>query len=49
MEDEIGRHVACMRRMRNAYKIWLGNLKVRCHVDDIDVYGKIILEWVLGK
>jgi hypothetical protein len=29
--------------------IWLGNLKGRDHLEDLDVDGDIILEWVLGR
>jgi len=28
---------------------WFENLKGRDHLEDLDVDGKIILEWVLGK
>jgi hypothetical protein len=27
----------------------MGNLKGRDHPEDIGVYGRIILEWILGK
>jgi hypothetical protein len=42
-------HVAHMGEMRNAYKIWLENLKGRDHLEDLGVDGRIILEWILGK
>jgi hypothetical protein len=29
--------------------LWLENLKGRDHLEDLDVGGKIILEWILGK
>jgi hypothetical protein len=35
--------------MRNAYNILVGNLKGRDQMEDLDVEGKIILEWILGK
>jgi len=28
---------------------WLENLKRRDHLEDLGIYGKIILEWILGK
>jgi hypothetical protein len=28
---------------------WLENLKRRDHFEDLDVSGKIILDWILGK
>jgi len=28
---------------------WLKNLKGRDNLEDLDVDGKIILEWILGK
>jgi hypothetical protein len=28
---------------------WLEIMKGRDHLEDIGVYGKIILEWILGK
>jgi hypothetical protein len=30
-------------------KFWSGNVKGRNHSDDIDVDGRIILEWILEK
>jgi hypothetical protein len=29
--------------------VWLGNLKERYYLEDLDVEGRIILEWILGK
>jgi hypothetical protein len=43
------RHVACMGEMRNAYNILVGKLKGRDHLEDTDIDGKIILEWILRK
>jgi hypothetical protein len=37
-------------RDKNAYKILVGEHgDGRVHLEDIAVFGKIILEWVLGK
>jgi hypothetical protein len=30
--------------VRNAYKFWYRNVNRRSHVEDIDVYGRIILK-----
>jgi hypothetical protein len=35
--------------MRNAYRIFVGKTKGRVHSENIDVYGRIILEWILEK
>jgi len=35
--------------MRNAYKIWSENLKVRDHFEYLGIGGRIILEWILEK
>jgi hypothetical protein len=35
-------HVARMGEMRNAYKFWSGNLRVRDHSEDLGVDGRII-------
>jgi hypothetical protein len=29
--------------------IWVGNLKVRDHLEDLRVDGRIILKWILRK
>jgi len=42
-------HVARMEEIRNAYEIWLENLKRKDHSEDTCVDRKIILEWMLGK
>jgi hypothetical protein len=38
-----------MGDIRNSYRILVGNLKERDHSEDIDVAGRIVLEWILGK
>jgi hypothetical protein len=35
--------------MRTAYEILFVNLKVRDHLGDVTVDGRIILKWILGK
>jgi hypothetical protein len=30
-------------------RFWWGNLKVGYHVEDIGVYGMVILKWMLKK
>jgi hypothetical protein len=42
-------YVARMRAMRNPQKIWSGILRGGDQLEDLGVYGRIILEWVLGK
>jgi hypothetical protein len=36
-------HVAFMGKMRNAYKILVGNLKGRDHLEDARVNGRVII------
>jgi hypothetical protein len=35
--------------MRNAYKILVIQLKGKDHSEDLGIYGKIMLKWILGK
>jgi hypothetical protein len=35
--------------MRNPCKTFVESQKGRDHLEDVDVDGKIILEWILGK
>jgi hypothetical protein len=39
-------NIAHMREARNAYKIVVGNLKGRDHLEDLGIDRKIILEWM---
>jgi hypothetical protein len=41
--------VARMGAMRSAYRILVGNLKVRDHFGDLEVNGRITLNWILKK
>jgi hypothetical protein len=43
--DEVGRPCS-MHEMRNAYKIWLENLKGEDHSEDLGVDRRIILECI---
>jgi len=38
--------VARMGKMKNAYTISVGKLKVRDHSEDLGVYWRITLEWI---
>jgi hypothetical protein len=38
-----------MGEMRNVYTILVGKPKGRYHSEDLDVVGRIILKWILGK
>ena len=40
-------HLARRGRRKVHPGFWCGNLKERDHVDDLDVDGRIILEWIL--
>jgi hypothetical protein len=42
-------HVARMGDIRNAYKILVGNLQKRDHLEDLVIGGMIILEQILKK
>jgi hypothetical protein len=48
--QEVG-HVACknMGERRGAYRYWWGNLRKRNHLEDQDVDGRIILQWIYKK
>jgi hypothetical protein len=38
-----------MEQNRNAYKVWVGNLKERENLDNLGVDGRINLKWILKK
>jgi hypothetical protein len=42
-------HVEWMGEIRNAYNILVGKPEGKNHLEDLDVDGKIILEWILRK
>ena len=42
-------HVLCMGKNRNVYRVWLGNLNLRDHLEDVGVDESIILKWILKK
>jgi hypothetical protein len=42
-------HVACLGDMRNAYKIFVGKPEGMNHLEDVNIDGKIMFEWYLGK
>jgi hypothetical protein len=35
--------------MRNVHTFWLGNLRGRDYLEDLDVDGRVILKWILGE
>jgi hypothetical protein len=37
-----------MREMRMSTNFWLGSLKGTNNLEDLDMDGRIILEWILG-
>jgi hypothetical protein len=42
-------HVARMGEKRGACRIWWGNLRERDHLEDIGMYGRIILKLIFKK
>jgi hypothetical protein len=44
-----GRACSTHGRDKNAYRIFIGNLKGREFSEDLGVDGRVILEWMLGK
>jgi hypothetical protein len=42
-------HVAYIGEMRNHTKFWSENLKVRDHIKDLGIDGRVILELISGK
>ena len=42
-------HVARMRERRGAQRVLMGNLRVRDHLEDPGVDGRIILRWIFEK
>jgi len=42
-------HIACMREMRNAYKVLFGKSKGKRTHGDRSIAGRIMLKWILGK
>jgi hypothetical protein len=42
-------HGACMREIRNAYKILVGKSERKRPRGILGVYGKVILKWIVGK
>jgi len=42
-------NVANMGEGRGVYGVWLGGPKLRDNWEDLDVCGRIILRWALGR
>jgi len=42
-------HVACMDERRVTYRVMMGNLRERDHLEDSGVDGRIILRWFFRK
>jgi hypothetical protein len=42
-------HVVCMEEMKNIYRILVGKPEGKDRSEDLDVDGRIILEWFLQK
>jgi hypothetical protein len=35
--------------VKNAYRVLVGRLKGRSHLEDQGIEGRIVLEWILGN
>jgi hypothetical protein len=42
-------HVACMGDRRGAYRVLVGDLRERDHLEDLGIDGRIILTWIFKK
>jgi hypothetical protein len=42
-------HVACVGERRGAFRVLVGNLRKRIHLEDLGIDGKIIIKWILKK
>jgi hypothetical protein len=42
-------HVAHMEDRRGIYRVWWGNLRESNQLEDLGVYGRIILKWMFKK
>ena len=42
-------HVARVRNRRGPYRCLVGNLRERVNLEDLSVYGKLILRWMYSK
>jgi hypothetical protein len=45
----MGGDVACMGRIGNACRFFMGKSEVKRHLDDIGIDGKVILKQILKK
>jgi hypothetical protein len=45
-KNERDEHVAQMEERRGAYRVLVGNLRGKAHVEDMDVDGRITLKWI---
>jgi len=48
-ENKIGGHVAHMGERRSAYRILVGNLREKDHLEDNGIDGKILVKCILKK
>jgi hypothetical protein len=47
--NEIGRACGMYGGRRSAYRVLVGNLRARDHLEDLRIYGKIQLKWIFKK
>jgi hypothetical protein len=43
------KHLACMGERRGAYRVLMGNLRKRDHLEDSGVDGRIKSRWIFRK
>ena len=49
IKSRLAGHVARMAKKRSTYTVLCGNLKERDRLEDLGVYERIILKWILRK
>jgi len=42
-------HLAHMGNRKAAYRVLVGNLRKRDHLEDLGLHGRIILKWIFKK
>ena len=47
--NKIDVHVVRKWERRSAYRVLVGNLREKEHLEDVGIDGKIILKWILKK
>jgi hypothetical protein len=42
-------HVACVGERSGIYRVWWVSLKIKDHLQDLVIDGRVILQWILNK